>query len=123
MLINLDYNLEDVSSTFVVLPAEGYICRIFKADLTETKDTKKPMLDFTWEVIDGEHAGHKIFPPDHVVLSVDWKVKQYCDLAGIESGSQFNSEDFLGVEALVNVSVGEYNKKPKNEIDSIEAIL
>ena len=121
-LIDLDYNLEDVSSTFVVLPEASYLCRIYKADLVETKDTKKPMLDFFWEVIDGEFAGHKIYPPDHVVLSVDWKVKQYCELAGIESGSRLNTEDFLGVEGVLGVSVVEYNKRETNKIVSVEPV-
>ena len=121
-LIDLDYNLEDVSSTFVVLPEASYLCRIYKVDLTETKETKKPMLDFFWEVIDGEFAGHKIFPADHVVLSVDWKVKQYCELAGIESGSRLNTEDFLGVEGVLGISVREYNGKEVNSIDTVEPV-
>jgi len=116
-LINLEYNLENVSSTFEALPAATYLCRIMKAELTESS-TKKPMLKFEWEVFDGEFTGRKLF--DNVVLSIDWKVKQYAELAGIESGKQLNTEDFLNVEGVLGVSVGEYNNKPNNQIDTIE---
>jgi len=116
-LINLDYNLEDVSSTFEALPEASYLCRIKDADLVESS-TKKPMLKFVWEVFDGEFVGRKLF--DNVLLETDWKVKQYCELAGIESGSTLNTEDFKGVEGALNVKVGEYNNKPNNNIDSIE---
>jgi len=118
-LINLEYNLEDVSSERFVFPTAAYLCRIVKAELVETKETKKPMVDFTWEVFDGEFVGKRM-KPDHVVLSVDWKVKQYCELAGIESGTTFNTEDFIGIEGVVTTKASTYDNKPSYDIDLIE---
>jgi len=99
-LINLDYNLEDVSDSFELLPESQYFARLDSCTLMQSS-TGKPMLQMIWIVIDGEFEGRKLF--DYVVLSVDWKVKQYCNMAGIESGSQLNTNDFEGIEALINV--------------------
>jgi hypothetical protein len=120
-IVNLDFNLEDVSSTIEPVPEDNYVCEIEKAELT-TASTGKPMLSFTWRITEGEYVGKKLY--DNVVLSVDWKVKQYCELANIESGKQLNTDDFNGIEALLNVTVGENPKtgKPNNNIKSMEAI-
>lgn len=99
-LINLDYNLEDVNDSFEPLPESQYFARLDTCELMQSS-TGKPMLKMTWVVIDGEFEGRKLF--DYVVLTVDWKVKQYCNMAGIESGSQLDTKDFEGIEALINV--------------------
>jgi hypothetical protein len=119
MLIDLDYNLEDVSSSIEPVPAQTYVCRIDKAELTESS-TKKPMLKFEWKIIDGEYAGRTLF--DNVVTSVSWKVKQYAELAGIESGKKLNTEDFVGIEAVLTISVKQREDDPEKQSNRIEKI-
>jgi len=119
MLIDLDYNLEDVSSSIEPVPAQTYVCRVDKAELTESS-TKKPMLKFEWKIIDGEYAGRTLF--DNVVTSVSWKVKQYAELAGIESGKKLNTEDFVGIEAVLTVSVKQREDDPEKQSNRIEKI-
>lgn len=104
-LINLDYNLEDVKDSFEPLPESQYFARLTSCDLVNSS-TGKPMLKVEWTIIDGEYEGRKVF--DNVVLTVDWKVKQYCEMAGITSGSQLDTNDFIGIEALINVIQEEY---------------
>lgn len=100
-LINLDYNLEDVSDSFEPLPESQYFAKLTECTLMKSA-SGKDMLKVVWVVIDGEFEGRKLF--DYVVLSVDWKVKQYCTMAGIESGTQLDTNDFEGIEALLNVT-------------------
>ena len=99
-LINLDYNLEDVSSSFEPLPESQYFARLDKCTLVKSS-TGKDMLKIEWVIKEGEFEGRKIY--DNVVLSVDWKVKQYAVLAGVEEGTSLDTSDFEGVEALLNV--------------------
>jgi hypothetical protein len=119
-ILTLDYNLEDVEEkSFEPLPAAQYFAQIVNPDDVELKEssTGKPMLKIVWTVQDGEFTGRKIF--DNVVLSVDWKVKQYADIAGIESGTELDTEDFVGVEALLDVVQDTYQGKVNNKIKTI----
>lgn len=40
-----------------ILPADGYVCRILKAEETESK-TGKPMLKVAFDIDEGEYAGY-----------------------------------------------------------------
>ena len=115
-VINLDYNLEDVQSDFTALPAGTYDARIESAEITNSQ-TGKPMLKVVWDITDGEFAGRKLW--DNGVLSVGWRVKQYADLIGLESGSALDTDDFRGVEGLVEVVVEEYNGEDRNYIKKV----
>ena len=117
-LINLDYDLGDVKSDFEPLPEGQYMARLTECELVKSS-TGKDMLKITWSVIEGEFEGRRLW--DNVVLSVDWKVKQYADLAGIESGSSLDTDDFKGIEALLTVGQREIagRDKPGNDIRAI----
>jgi len=119
-IINLDYDLENVSDSFEPLPEGQYMCRLDKCELVNSS-TGKPMLKMEWVIIDGEFEGRKLF--DNVVLTVDWKVKQYATLAGIESGSTLDTKDFEGIEALLKVNQEERSdgKGITNRIKDITA--
>ncbi len=119
--INLDYNLEDVASDFEPLPSGQYLCKIVAPDdfvLTESQ-SGKAMIKAAWTVTEGEYEGRKLF--DNIVLSVGWKVKQYCDAAGIESGTQLDTEDFIGLEGLVQVTQKEYEGSLRNQVKTVQA--
>lgn len=105
-IIDLDYDLRDVKDSFEPLPEGQYMCRLDKCTLTQSS-TGKPMLKMEWVVIDGEFEGRRLF--DNVVLSVDWKVKQYAELAGITEGTAIDTNDFEGIEALLGVIQEERN--------------
>jgi len=119
-IISLDFDLEDVVATsFEPLPAAQYFAKIMKDEDIVLKESKtgKAMLSITWTVQEGEFEGRKLF--DNVVLSVDWKVKQYADIAGIESGSEVETGDFVGMEALLDVIQDTYQGKVNNKIKTI----
>lgn len=106
MRIDLGYNLEEVKNEFEPLPPSTYEAKIADCELTNSQKTNKPMLKFSWEIVDGEFAGRKLF--DNVLIETTWKVKQYAEAAGIPSGSELDTADFKGAEGILTVA---YQKK------------
>lgn len=118
--INLDYNLEDVSAEFEPLPTGQYLAKILNPEdfvLTESS-TGKPMIKAVWSVTEGEYEGRKIY--DNIVLTVPWKVKQYCDIAEVKSGQSLDTEDFIGLEGLIQVNQREYQGSIRNEVKTVQ---
>jgi len=115
-IINLEYDLNDVSSEFEPIPAGTYAARISDVELTESS-TNKPMLKFKWEITEGEFAGRTII--DFVVLTVGWRVKQYAEVAGIESGTELVTEDFMNCDGVIEVTTEEYNGEMRNRIKKV----
>ena len=99
-LINLDFNLEDVSTEREILPPDQYEAKIFDAEATMSSNGN-PMIIITWEIMDGEFAGRRW--KDYVVLTVPWRVKQYAEVVGIESGTELDTEDFIGAEGIIEI--------------------
>lgn len=123
MRIGLEYDLSEVKNEFEALPANSYEAKVAVCEYVQSKSSNKPMLKFTWEVLDGEFAGRKLF--DNVLLETSWKVKQYADAAGIPSGNELNTDDFVGAVGILTVG---YAKKqnpddpdeaPRNQITRI----
>ena len=52
-----DYDNVKVGGESKILPAGGYICKILKAEETESKNGK-PMLKVAFDITDGEYAGY-----------------------------------------------------------------
>ena len=120
-IINLNYDVADVNDSFEPLPHGTYAAKIAAPDdCTLVKSsTNKDMLKIAWTIVDGEYEGRKLF--DNVVLSVDWKVKQYANVIGLESGSELDTQDFVGAEALLTVEQREYQGEIRNQIKTIKA--
>ena len=118
-LIDLPYNLEDVKDEFEALPIGDYVAKIETCELVKSS-TDKDMLKIRWSVTEGEFEGRKLF--DNVVLMVEWKTKQYAIAAGIESGSQINSSDFIDTEAILSVTQREYQGTIQNQIKTVKPV-
>lgn len=112
MRITMDYDLADVKNEFEALPASTYEGKLITCELTMSKNTNKPMLKMTWEILDGEFAGRKLF--DNVLLETAWKVKQYAEAAGIHNGTELDTNDFIGSEGILSVG---YAKKQNPDDD------
>jgi len=119
-LIDLDYDLKDVKSEFEPLPVGDYVAKIETCELVKSK-TDKDMLKVRWTVAEPvEFEGRKLF--DNVVLTVPWKTKQYAVAAGIESGSQINSADFIDTEGILSVTQRDYQGSIQNQINTVKPI-
>jgi hypothetical protein len=124
MKVDLDYDLKDVKSGFEALPTDQYEAKINPGGVEFKKSQSgKNMLTFWWEITSGEYAGRRI--PDNVLLETDWKVKQYCELVGIESGVQLDTKEFEGLEAILTVKFipeGEKGAPPGRSGNNISKI-
>ena len=54
-LFGKDYDQVVVGGGNKPLPPGGYVCRVLKAKLTQTKDSKLPMVEAIIDIIDGEY--------------------------------------------------------------------
>ena len=116
-LVNLDFNLEDVEDGFTTIEAGSYEAKIEKEPTVEVSSAGKPKLVVYWTITEGEYAGKKV--RDDVPLGVGWRVKPYALAAGMESGAQLDTSAFIGVEAIIEVTLGEYNGSPRNYIKNV----
>lgn len=119
--ISLNYNLEEVSTEFEPLPSGQYLAKIVNPDdFTLTKSQNgNDMIKVAWTITEGEYEGRKVF--DNIALHVPWKVKQYCEAAGIESGTNLDTDDFIGLEALIQVNQEEYQGQARNKVKNVSA--
>lgn len=119
-IINLDYDLANVASEFEALPEGQYLSKIVSAELTKAS-TGKDMIKVTWEVVDGEYEGRKLF--DNIVITpgAEFKMKQYAVLAGIESGAAIDTQDFIDAEGLVTIIQKEFEGEIRNNIKKVQA--
>jgi len=104
MKISLDYDLNEVSSTFEPLEMDDYPAKLEEPPEVKKSSTNKDMMVFKWTISEGEYEGRKLF--DNVLYTDPnsrWKFKQYCELVGIEEGSDLDTQDFVGLEAILTV--------------------
>jgi len=118
--VNLDFNIENASSGFEPLPADQYPAKIIKSELA-TSQAGNPVIKIQWEITDGEFTGRKLF--DTIPLQIDWRVKPYAELIGLSSGSELDTDDFIGAEAILQVKIRPADEKAgrdaQNEIKKI----
>lgn len=118
MLIQTDFNIEDVKDGFDALPVGSYPGKIVKAELV-TASTGKPMVKVEWEITEGEFQGRKVW--DNIVLTVAFKVKQYAGLIGVTSGNSFDTNDLIGIEAALSL-IQEPNQNNDGFVNKIKKI-
>lgn len=54
-------NVEPQSNDFEILPAGVYVAHITQSDVKTTKVGTGQYLSLTWEILDGQHKGRKVF--------------------------------------------------------------
>lgn len=115
---------------FTPVPADKYEVKVLEAKATKTKSTGKDMIVVTFVIEGGAHAGRRLW--SNLVVSPESEqsmgilVRQLSTLGALpllESGASFEqiAAGLKGGRANVNVIVGEYQGKPKNEIKGIYA--
>lgn len=122
MTFNYDTSGVKETGDFSPIPKGTYMVRIGKKELKKTAKGY-PMVSVTLTVEDGEHAGRKlwnnvVFPPkDQPGAGM---AKHWLHAIGqpFEGEVTVDPEEWAGL-VKVDVEVGEYNGKPKNEIKNI----
>jgi hypothetical protein len=117
---------------FTPVPANTYEVNVLKAEAVKTKGGNgkavKDMLKLTLVIEGGPHAGRRlwsnqVFSPESP-KAVAIFIRTLKSLGAgqlMDSGASFEqiAAGLQGALATVKVSVGEYQGKPKNEVDSI----
>jgi len=123
-IVTIGKDLGQISDSFEPIPEGTYLARIISAE-PKTSSSGNPMVEVVWEIQEGEFTGRKIW--DYLVLTENsyWKVKRYCKrLLGLESGEEFDTSDFEGIDGVITVEIQaptEGGRDPRNQIRDVEA--
>lgn len=115
---------------FQPIPAGSYDVSVLEAAAVKTKSSGKDMIKVTFVVEGGPNGGRRLW--SNLVVSPESPkamailIRQLTSLGVrplLEANASFEqiAAGMKGALATVKVSVGEYQGKPKNEVDSISA--
>lgn len=108
--LRTDYS--DVNAGFEPLPIGDYECIVSKVEVTETKETKKPMIKVTLTVRDDvEQKGQKRKYFDNLVVqdNMMWKFHQVSKACDLPEGEDFDTPEQFA-EAILYKNVAIRNK-------------
>lgn len=119
--ISLGYKLEEQSSSFEPMPAGSYFTKIIKAEVKKSSKGND-MISVQHEIISGEFAGRKVF--DNIMLMQEsaFKMKQYAEVMGVESGDEIDTADFMNKECCVQLGQREYNGSIQNDVKKVSPV-
>lgn len=115
-LITLPKDIADIEDGGnSVVPAGTYEAKIERADVGTTKkgDTK---ITIWWRIPENNGI---VFDTIPITEKAAFKIKPYAALLGIDAGSQIDSDELVGVDAIVEVVGDTYNGKPTARIKRI----
>ena len=120
-IITLDKDISEMDDEFKPIAEGTYEATIEKMEVTQSQKGN-PMLKCVWGLSD---TNQKVF--DNIPLNVDFKVKQYCKLIGIESGTEIDTEQFIGAKGIIEVENQTYTdrngeQKMSSKIKRISAV-
>ena len=113
---------------FTPLPAGSYEVKVLEASAVKTKASNKDMFKVTFVVEGGPHAGRRLWsnlvisPESPKAMAIVMRQLSSLGVRPLMEASASNEQIAAGMKdalATVKVSVGEYQGKPKNEVDGI----
>lgn len=115
----IDVNLNEVEVPSGEPHPEGDIhVRVRKAEFRKAKeDGKYPHILFQMEPIGTENKSH-LFLRCSLHPNAQWNLKLLLEALGVawDSDGSFDTEDTLGQETMVHVTVSDYQGRPSNEV-------
>lgn len=115
------------------LPVGKYECIVESIKYGLSKASQQPTLNWVFSVAEGEHEGRKVFANTSLQEQALFKLKDFLEGFGIESGEEVDIEwdedtsevvepNLIGVAVLIDLGIGEpYNGKRNNDIKSLVA--
>ena len=112
---------------FTPLPAGSYEVKVLESSATKTKNGKD-MFKVTFVVEGGPHAGRRLWsnlvisPESPKAMAIVMRQLSSLGVRPLMEANASNEQIAAGMKdalATVKVSVGEYQGKPKNEVDGI----
>ena len=131
--INVDFS--EVPDGFDVLPEGEYAIVIDKVVLRDSQKSDYPYLNFTLEVTEpGDYEGRLLWFTSSFHPKALWRMKEVFENLGVfEENITFEVEEdgderivikpeLVGLPAKAVVTVGEYQGKEKNDVDTLIAV-
>jgi len=108
-ILTLPKDISEMSDEFTPLSSGTHICTVERVRVGKTQkgDTK---FDVMWK--DKEEGG---VVWDTVSVNADFKIKQYAKLIGLETGNVLDTDQLVGVEAVVEVISDTYTDPETGE--------
>jgi len=111
------------------LPEDTYSAIVDTAKYNpQSKTSGNPTVEFSWIVNDGEYEGRKLFRSYSVQPNALVFLKQVLVAHGVDPeklSTEIDLDDVLadvqGVEVLLDVTIGEYNGSPNNQVTKVRA--
>lgn len=113
---------------FTPLPAGTYEVKVLEAKAVKTKNGSKDMFKVTFVVDGGPNAGRRLWanlvisPESPKAMAIVMRQLGALGARPLMEAGASNEQIAAGLKdalATIKVSVGEYQNKPKNEVDSI----
>ena len=95
-IITLPKDISEMADEFTPVAEGTYEATIESVDIAKSSKGND-MLKVRWKI----DNGGVVF--DNVPLSVDFRVKQYAKLIGLESGDTLDTEQFIGARGIIEV--------------------
>ena len=107
-----------IESEFSPVPADTYACRIHAVEQRETKKKDGYYLHIEARIAEGDCSGRSLFFNCSLKESALWNLKKFVECAGVPYDDDgLDTDDILGAEVGLVVSLGEYDGKPSNDVD------
>lgn len=109
------------------LPVASYSAVVTKATYNpQSKNSGNPAVALEWTVNEGEYEGRKLFrsysvQPNALVFLKQVLVALGIDPEDLSTEIDIDSvlDDILGSECMLDISIGEYNGSPNNQVDKV----
>ena len=120
--MEVDWDEVNEAQNFTLIPEGSYTCKVTDVE-EKTSSNDNEMWNVTWEVLDGEFAGRKVF--DRVMFTEKSlpRCKLMCAALGMDMRGRVNltPELLLGRSCILHVEEDEYEDKngkmvPKNSV-------
>ncbi|MCK4522064.1 MAG: hypothetical protein KAU20_05805 [Nanoarchaeota archaeon] len=109
-LLTLPKDISEMQDEFTSLPTGSYEGIIDRVNIGKTQKGN-PKIDVMWKN-KGEEGG---VVWDTVALNVDFKVKQYAKLLGVDAGNTIDTDLLIGAEGILDVVAESYTNPTTGE--------
>lgn len=116
------------AEAFELLPAGRYLAMIVESDIAPTKKNDGQIAKFTWQIVEGEHEGRKLWqnlnidnPNEKASAIAKRELSAICHAVGKLQVSDTNDLHDIPVVVVVKVTPAKDGYEAKNEIKGVEA--
>lgn len=118
----LHIDMTGVATEFVPVPVGLYPAVVDEVEyVAASKKSGQPGLKWSFVTTTAPYVGRKFYYHTSLVEQAMWKVAKTLDALGMEGVAnnpdvKLDLDEMVGLPCILSISIGSYNKKPKNEV-------